>query len=729
MTETLLRIQGMTCASCVRHVEKALQKLPGVSYVEVNLATEKALVQYPGIEQDAALIQAVEKAGYEATVLKAGEPLLPEANPSSTQLWHLMIAGVLSLPLVLPMLLMPLGRHWMLDPWWQWLLATPVQFWLGGRFYLSAGKALRARTGNMDLLVALGTSAAYGLSVYQLFWGHAHHGQVYFESSAVVITLVLLGKWLESRAKQKTTTALKALTALRPESARIMVDGVEKEVPINQVQKGDILTLKPGEQIPVDAKVLTGQSQVDESLLTGESMPVLKGEGNLLTGGAMNLDGYLTAEATAVGQATLLAKMIQMVEHAQSAKAPIQRLVDQVSSIFVPVVLLIAILTAIGWGLTGTGLELALMNAVTVLVIACPCALGLATPTAIMVGTGVAAKYGILIKDAEALELAHTVTAVAFDKTGTLTEGHVTVANLWSFNGDDHQSFALLVSLQQGSEHPLAKAVLERAKAQGIVAAIAQNIKAIAGQGVQGELTGQQYGFGSRQWLEQKGINLAASDSVTESSNINGYTLSYLANLTDKQWLATVAFSDTVKPTAQQAILRLQQAGIKTVLVTGDNQSSANKVNEILHLDEVWAEVLPADKVKRIETLKQQGYIVAMVGDGINDAPALASAHIGMAMATGTDIAMASAGITLMRGDPRLVSDALDISRKTYAKIRQNLFWAFIYNLVGLPLAAFGWLHPMLAGAAMAFSSVSVVTNALMLQRWRPNSNTERIVS
>ncbi len=716
-----LAIEGMTCASCVARVEKALKKVPGVSSAEVNLATEMAEVQLSGGKADvSALTAAVEKAGYHArAITTADEGVAPAV--AVNEWWPVALAAVLSLPLVVPMFGMLLGADWALNGWLQLALATPVQFWLGARFYRAGWSALKARAGNMDLLVALGTSAGYGLSVYMLLV-HGAHGMthLYFEASAVVITLVLLGKWLETRAKRQTTEAIRALNALRPETARVRRDGQEVEVPMSQVRKDDLVVVRPGERMPVDGVVIEGASQVDESLITGESLPVAKHEGDKVTGGAVNAEGLLLVRTTAVGAESTLARIVRLVESAQAKKAPIQRLVDQVSEVFVPVVVVAALITLLSWGL-GTGdWEKAILNAVAVLVIACPCALGLATPTAIMAGTGVAAQRGILIKDAEALEVAHKLTVVAFDKTGTLTEGKPKLIAAEPAQGERAALIAASAAIQAGSEHPLARAVLDAAAQAGVTIVRAGGVRAIAGRGMAAEVNGRDLRLGSSRWMEELKVDLSSLSVRAAQLQSEGRTVSWVADLTDAPLLmGLLAFGDTVKPSAAAAIAALREQGVRSVLVTGDNRGSAQAVAAQVGIDEVRSEVLPEDKAGIIGELKADGASVAMVGDGINDAPALAAADVGIAMSTGTDVAMHAAGITLMRGDPALVADAIDISRRTYVKIRQNLFWAFVYNAVGVPLAAFGLLSPVIAGAAMALSSVSVVTNALMLRHWK----------
>jgi Cu+-exporting ATPase len=721
-----LPITGMTCASCAGRVERALRKVPGVKNATVNLANERAHVEVLEQIDPATLIAAVDKAGYGASLEQ--DPSVQEADQRKrhdSERWHLILAIVLALPLVLPMLLQPLGVHWMLPAWLQFLLATPVQFFLGARFYVAAWKAVRAGAGNMDLLVALGTSAGYGLSIYQ--WLIAAPGtmpHLYFEASAVVIALVLLGKYLESSAKRQTASAIRALEALRPERAIQVINGQEHDVAISALKVGDRVLVKPGERFPVDGEVIEGQSHADEALISGESLPIPKQPGDKVTGGAINGEGRLLVSTQALGAETVLARIIRLVEDAQSAKAPIQKLVDKVSQVFVPVVLLIAVVTLVGWLLAGASLEAALLNAVAVLVIACPCALGLATPTAIMAGTGVAARYGILIKDAEALERAHEVTAVVFDKTGTLTSGTPRIAHMTAVDDDENTLLQLAGALQRGSEHPLAKAVLDVCSERGLEPEDVSNSRSLAGRGIAGTLHGREMALGNKRLLEESDLNMGALADTAQQWEAEGRTLSWLIELQPQlKVLGLFAFGDTLKPGAAQAIQQLTRRNISSHLLTGDNRGSAKVVADALGIVDVHAEVLPADKAATVVELKKTG-VVAMVGDGINDAPALAAADIGIAMGGGTDVAMHASGITLMRGDPRLIPAALDISRKAYAKIRQNLFWAFVYNLIGIPLAAFGLLNPVLAGAAMALSSVSVVSNALLLKTWKPAEQT-----
>jgi len=717
-----LPISGMTCASCAGRVERALGKVPGVQSVSVNLANERAHVEVLGQMDPGVLIAAVDKAGYTASLPQS--ETATDADQSQRlhrERWSLLLAILLALPLVLPMLVEPFGLHWMLPAWVQFALATPVQFIFGARFYIAAWKAVRAGAGNMDLLVAIGTSAGYGLSIYE--WLTAHPGMaphLYFEASAVVIALVLLGKYLESRAKRQTASAIRALEALRPERAIRVIEGREEDVAINALKLNDRVLVKPGERFPVDGEVVEGQSHADEALISGESLPVPKQPGDKVTGGAINGEGRLLVRTLALGAESVLARIIRLVEDAQAAKAPIQKLVDKVSQVFVPAVLVLALVTLVGWWLYGASLETAIINAVAVLVIACPCALGLATPTAIMAGTGVAARHGILIKDAEALERAHEVSAVVFDKTGTLTSGAPKIAHLAAVDGNETLLLQQAGALQRGSEHPLAKAVLDACNEQGLTVADVTASQSLTGRGIAGTLDGQPLALGNRRLLEDSGLNAGHLADSAKAWEAEGRTLSWLIEQgAQPRVLGLFAFGDTLKPGALEAVEQLKAQHISSHLLTGDNRGSARVVAEALGIDDVHAEVLPADKAATVAELKKTG-VVAMVGDGINDAPALAAADIGIAMGGGTDVAMHAAGITLMRGDPRLVPAALEISRKTYAKIRQNLFWAFVYNLIGIPLAAFGLLNPVLAGAAMALSSVSVVSNALLLKTWKP---------
>jgi Cu+-exporting ATPase len=793
-----LAVRGMTCAACVRRVERALSKVPGVQQAQVNFATETAsVVSAAGsLPLDPhVLVHAIQEAGYEARLQAADTPLEDETLPW-WRVWGAVCLGLAaSIPLLLPMLW---GDHHFWPAWVQWALATPVQFILGARFYKAGWAALKEGSGNMDQLVALGTTAAWGLSVW-LWWSRASAGQagvshgalghvepmapaLYFESAAVVITLVLLGKALEARAKRQTTAAIRALQTLRPDTVTRLGPQGEVTVPLAQVMVGDTLIVRPGERIPADGVVTEGHGHVDEAMLTGEPLPVGKAAGDRLTGGAMNGEARLVMRVAAVGGQTMLAQIIRRVVDAQAAKAPIQRVVDRVSAVFVPAVLLLATITGMAWWLQGAGAEVALIRAVAVLVIACPCALGLATPAAIMAGTGAAARQGILIKDPEALETAHRVQVVAFDKTGTLTKGRPHLRDwvvplavegrpVW----DKASALRMAAAIQAGSEHPLAHAVLDaaaRLPPKNAPPIHARDIRAVPGQGIEARLeVGHEAGSGAGEWsgmwrlgstrwmsehlvhapdtasdMPQRGSQQPPADGLramqTQANQwaSSGATVSWLMHRAhdapaDTPWqiMAAMAFGDEVKPGAAQAIARLHALGLRTVMISGDNRGAAEAVARQLGMQEVIAEVLPGDKADHIRRLQNRHpqasneaskhRIVAMVGDGLNDAPALAAADVGMAMANpggGADVALQTAGITLMRGDPLLIPAALDISRRTSAKIWQNLGWAFAFNLVGIPLAAVGGLNPMLAGAAMALSSVSVVCNALLLSRWRP---------
>jgi Cu+-exporting ATPase len=722
-----LLITGMSCSSCVMLVEQAIGHVPGVVSATVNLAIEKAHVEFQQEATEENIIQAVVDAGFGAEIIQTNAPK-PKVK-ESTDGWQVVLAIALSLPLIVPMLLSFIGFHWMPSGWLQLILATPVQFWLGAKFYKAGWKAVKNKSGNMDLLVAIGTSAAFGLSVYLLLMGQPH---LYFEASSVVITLVLLGKWLEKRAKRQTSEAIRALQALKPETAKVRNGDQEVDTPLELVRINDVVVIRPGERIPVDGKVLEGRSHVDEALITGESAPVIKSIGALVTGGAVNLDGKLLVNTLAIGAETTLSRIIRMVEDAQNVKPDIQRLVDKVSAVFVPIVLVIALFTFIIWvGVTGDWAR-AIINAVAVLVIACPCALGLATPTAIMVGTGVAARHGILIKDANALELAHKIDVVVFDKTGTLTEGKPVLTMAHAIDGDEVALLKIAASIEQGSAHPLASAVLDYAKKMGVDYAEVSDLLDLPGLGIQANNNYETLYLGNHRWMIMLGFTAPDMAVLMEGIESNGKTISWLAKETDghRTLIGMLAFEDAIKSSAHDAIQRLRALNIDTVLLTGDNQASAERVAKLLNIQQVLAEQSPETKSMAITELRennnwednkrQNNKIIAMVGDGINDAPALAKADVSFAMSSGTEVAMHTADVTLMRSDPNLVADTIDLSRKTYRKIKQNLFWAFIYNLVGIPMAAFGLLNPVIAGAAMALSSVSVVTNALTLRQWRP---------
>lgn len=707
-----LKLTGLRCAGCVGRVEKALRTVSGVIDVKISQATNTALVDTAEVAE-ADLIAAVTAAGYGAdseTVENAAPVSGGERPPVLGEGARAALALFLAAPLLLPMLGGPV-----LPVWTQLLLGSMVQFGLGWPFYAGAWNAVRHGAANMDVLVVLGTLAGWGLSGWMALNAHAGHTpHLYYEASATIIAMLLLGRWLEARAKRKTGSAIEALMALRPQVARVRRDGAEVTLPIAGLQRGDVALIRAGEQVPVDGTILEGITHLDESMITGESLPVAKGIGAAVTGGSMNLDGFIAVTVDALGADSTLARIIRMVEEAGAAKAPIQRVVDKVSAVFVPVILFLALLTLAGWLLMGGGVEAAMINAVSVLVIACPCALGLATPTALMVGTGAAARAGILIRDAEALERARDIDVVAFDKTGTLTEGRPVIVAVQPVAGmDKDEVMRLAAALQAGSSHPLAQAVRDAMPDVGA----AEGIRALPGLGVEGTLDGRALLLGNARLMAERGVDVAVLDTVARGLTAQGRSLSWLTS--DGQVLGLIAFGDKLKATAPAAIARLKALGVRTIMLTGDNAGAGSAMAAALGMDEVLAELLPQDKEKALARLKAGGRVVAMVGDGINDAPALAAADIGIAMATGTDIAMRAAGVTLMRGDPALVADAIAISRRTVTKIRQNLFWAFIFNLVGVPLAMAGLLSPMLAGIAMAASSLCVVSNALLLRRWR----------
>ncbi|MBR9970698.1 heavy metal translocating P-type ATPase [Magnetospirillum sulfuroxidans] len=712
-----LAIGGMTCAACSTRLEKVLGKVAGVTQASVNLATERARVGFAaGTVAAADVVLAVEKAGFTAQVVinedvQMGRDEVAHAADLRRQSWRLAVSALLTLPLVLGMVAHLAGWPWTVPGWGQLILSAPVQFWIGWRFYRGAWTSLRGGAGNMDVLVVLGTSAAWGISAWAVAQGHGDHADLYFEGAAVVITLVLLGKLLETRAKRSAAGAIRALMTLRPQSARVERDGRLLEIPADAVHPGDVVQIRPGERVPVDGLVIEGVSQVDEALITGESLPVAKQSGDDVVAGAINGDGLLRVRATRVGAESTISRIIRMVQGAQASKAPVQKLVDRISAIFVPVVVAIAALSFLGWWLLAGDLHLAFVAAVSVLVIACPCALGLATPTAIMVGTGMAARHGILIKDAEALELAHSITVMVFDKTGTLTQGKPAVV---AVHGDP-ALLRLAASAQQGSEHSLARAVL--AHAAGVALSSPASFKALPGRGLEAEVDAIAVLVGSSRLMSERGLSMAAFAAAATAEEQSGRTVMWVA--ADGVVLGCIAVADPVKDSAAAAVAGLAALGVQSVMLTGDNARAAAVVAQALGISRVIAEVLPEDKAAEIERLKAGGSVVAMVGDGVNDAPALAAAHVGIAMGTGTDVAMQAAGITLVKGDPALLPAALSISRATRAKIRQNLFWAFFYNVVAIPASALALLTPVIAGAAMAFSSVSVVSNSLLLRRWR----------
>jgi Cu+-exporting ATPase len=728
------QLGGMTCSACSGRVEKALENVPGVIEANVNLALERADVQSISGAVNADLLkEAVERAGYEAYFPSTSEQQTradeehqarekAQLNKDKRTLW---ISIALSAPMVGHMIAKFLGSDFVHQPFVEVLLATPIQFIIGARFYKSAYSALKNRSANMDVLVVMGTSAAYFYSWYLIgTLGSDAAGKLYFEASAVIITLVLLGKYLEARAKRGTTAAIRQLMDLRPRTAMVRgADGVEVETPVTDVRSGDVVVIRPGESIPVDGEILSGQSELDESLITGESLPVNKQSGDTVTGGAINGTGLLEIRATTVGADSTLSKIIRLVENAQAGKAPVQRLVDRISQIFVPVVVSISGMTFLVLFFTTGAFESALIPAISVLVIACPCALGLATPTAIMTGTGAAARSGILIKDVESLEHAHRLSAIIFDKTGTLTEGKPAVTAVYALQGSEDEMLRLAAGVQQGSEHPLGQAILDQAAELNFSLPAVTDFRSYTGSGVSGVVDGREIMIGNEKmlanWLGDSGQLYPAGERERAAEwEAQARTVVWVASRDGI--LGMIAIADTLRPEAPEAIDSLGKLGIRTLMLSGDAELVAREIGRQAGVDDARGSVKPDEKAAVVEELADEGYTVGMIGDGINDAPALAAADVGIAMGTGTDIAMEAAGITLMRSDPRLVGAAVMVSRATFSKIKQNLFWAFIYNVVGIPLAAMGFLTPTMAGAAMAMSSVSVVTNSLLLRRWRP---------
>lgn len=725
-----LNIGGMTCAACATRIEKGLNKLPGVLKASVNLALETAAVEYDssrvGVSE---LIQRVEKLGYQASRKEEGgeeaqaDRRAEEIRKQTAKFW---ISLILSLPLLWAMV-----SHFsftsfiylpdaLMNPWVQLALATPVQFIIGWQFYVGAYKALRNKSANMDVLVALGTSAAYFYSLYvaiSSIGSGAHMLELYFETSAVLITLILLGKLFEVKAKGRSSEAIRKLMGLQAKTAVVVRDGAEMTIPVEDVRPGDIVHVKPGEKVPVDGVVLEGQSAVDESMLTGESIPVDKAAGDQVIGATLNKNGFLKIEATKVGRETALAQIIRVVEEAQGTKAPIQRLADQISGVFVPIVVGIALVTFAVWYLLvmpGDFAE-ALEKAIAVLVIACPCALGLATPTSIMAGSGRAAELGILFKGGEHLETAHHLDTIVLDKTGTVTKGEPELTDVITYGMDENELLPLIGAAEKNSEHPLAQAMVKGIVDKGIALSEAGSFEAIPGYGISAVVAGREMLIGTRRLLEQKGISFEQAAEAMLSLEQSGKTAMLAA--VDGKLSGLIAVADTIKPTSKKAVERLKAMGLTVIMMTGDNRQTAEAIAREAGIDHVIAEVLPEGKAAEVKKLQQQGKKVSMVGDGINDAPALATADIGMAIGTGTDVAMEAADITLMRGELTSVADAIEMSKRTIRNIKQNLFWAFAYNMLGIPVAAIGLLAPWLAGAAMAFSSVSVVLNALRLQR------------
>ncbi|SES92085.1 Cu+-exporting ATPase [Enterococcus malodoratus] len=711
-------ITGMTCANCSARVEKELKATDGVLEANVNLATEKATVQFDESLTADNLIQRVEAIGYGAILFDEEHKQKIEQEKAAylkRMKRDLILSAILTAPLMIAMIAMLLGSHagwvhFLHIPLVQLIIVTPVQFGVGLRFYRGAYHALKTKAPNMDVLVAMGTSAAFALSVYNGFF-NPHNSDLYFESSGMIITLILLGKYLEQKAKTKTSDAIKQLMSLQAKTATVILAGEEKQVPIEDVQVGDLLRVRPGEQIPVDGKIFSGQTTIDESMLTGESLPVDKNVEDQVFGGTVNTTGSIQFNATQVGSMTVLSRIIRMVEDAQGEKAPIQQIADKISKIFVPTVLGIALITLIATGLLTGDWQQAIVHSVSVLVIACPCALGLATPTAIMVGTGLGAKSGILIKGGGALEKIAHLTTVVLDKTGTITEGKPVVADFEAF---DPQALAYLTSLEQHSEHPLAKAIYQYGKDQTDILPV-ENFESLTGQGVTGMIEGKQYFVGSKRGLKERKISFAEERVLALEAE--GKTVMFLTNQVNV--LALISVTDQVKQSSKAAIEALHQLGLKVKMLTGDNPQTARYIGAQVGLQasDIVAEVLPEDKAQVVKELQANGESVGMVGDGINDAPALALADIGIAMGSGTDIAMETADITLMNSDLLSVEKSIRLSKLTLRKIKQNLFWAFLYNVIGIPFAAFGFLNPIIAGGAMAFSSVSVLLNSLSLNQ------------
>ncbi|MEI5906956.1 heavy metal translocating P-type ATPase [Bacillus spongiae] len=721
-------ITGMTCAACSSRIEKVLNKQEGVTEANVNLALERATVEYiPDIIDTKDIIQKVDSLGYGATIKEGNEQTDQRESFYEKQKRTFILSLILSLPLLWSMV-----SHFeftsfiylpeaLMNPWVQMALATPVQFIIGRQFYVGAYKALKNKSANMDVLVALGTSAAYFYSVYLSIESIGRtEGMVelYFETSAILITLILLGKLFEAKAKGRSSEAIKKLMGLQAKTALVIRDGEEKTIALEEVVEGDILVVKPGEKIPVDGEIIEGRTAIDESMITGESVPVDKTVGDAVIGATLNKNGSLKMKARKVGKDTALAQIIKVVEEAQGSKAPIQRLADYISGIFVPIVVVIAILTFIVWivwiepGNVGEAIE----KLIAVLVIACPCALGLATPTSIMAGSGRAAEYGILFKGGEHLETTHRITTVLLDKTGTVTNGQPVLTDVLVEDSIDETTFLSYVgAVEKSSEHPLAQAIVEGIEEKGLPLADAQHFEAIPGYGVRAEIEGDSIQIGTRNLMKQNGVDIQHVLSEMEGLEKQGKTAMLVA--INGKYVGMLAVADTIKDTSESAISRLKEMGLEVVMITGDNQRTAEAIGSEAGVDRVIAEVLPEDKANEVLKLQEEGKVVAMVGDGINDAPALAVADIGMAIGTGTDVAMEAADITLIRGDLNSIADSIFMSKKTIKNIKQNLFWAFAYNTLGIPIAAIGLLAPWVAGAAMAFSSVSVVLNSLRLQR------------
>ncbi|WP_209860513.1 heavy metal translocating P-type ATPase [Paenibacillus shirakamiensis] len=730
------KLEGMTCAACANKIEKGLGKMPGVMNASVNFAMETARVKYNAADVSIVdMQQRVEKLGYKAISMQEEiDPAEHRERAISQQKHKLLLSAILSLPLLWSMVshFSFLSWIWMPDlfmnPWFQLSLATPVQFYIGKQFYMGAFKALRNKSANMDVLVSLGTSAAYFYSLYlTIEWTRmgnmAHLGpSMYYETSAVLITLVILGKLFESMAKGRTSEAIKTLMGLQAKTALVVRDAQELTIPIEEVLAGDIVIVKPGEKIPVDGDVLDGSSAVDESMLTGESIPVEKKAGDNVIGASVNKNGRLKVKATKVGKETALAQIIKVVEEAQGSKAPIQRIADVISGIFVPIVVGIAVAAFVVWYflVTPGNFANALEKAIAILVIACPCALGLATPTSIMAGSGRAAELGVLFKGGEHLESTHKINAIILDKTGTVTKGKPELTDIAASHMDENTFLRLVGAAEKDSEHPLAEAIVAGIRARGIEPSATEQFEAIPGFGIRAIVEGKEVLAGTRKLMAKYDVSVeTALDQMTQLEE-EGKTAMLIA--VDGAYAGLVAVADTIKETSKKAVTRLKDMGIEVIMITGDNERTAKAIAAQVGIDHVRAEVLPEGKAEEVKKLQAQGKKVAMVGDGINDAPALAMADIGMAIGTGTDVAMEAADVTLMRGDLTSIPDAIYMSRKTMSNIRQNLFWALGYNTLGIPIAAIGLLAPWVAGAAMAFSSVSVVLNALRLQRIKVRS-------
>lgn len=716
----VLLIEGMTCAACSSRVEKVLNKIEGVIQANVNLSTNKAVVEFSsGAVEEESLVKAIEKAGFKAEIERERdsdkEKELREKEIKSLKT-SFIVSAILSIPLFSAMFFHMAGKDNILtNGYFQLLLATPVQFIIGYRFYKGAFNSLRGGGANMDVLVSMGTSAAYFYSIYNLYKG-VH--EYYFEASAVIITLILLGKTFEAVAKGKTSEAIKKLMGLQPKTARIIKDGIEMDIPIEKVEIGDIVVVRPGERIPVDGIIVEGNSSIDESMITGESIPIDKGIGEEVIGATINKFGSFKFEAKKVGKDTVLSQIVKLVEEAQGSKAPVQRLADKISGIFVPIVVVIAALTLLGFYMIGGNFNTGLINAVAVLVIACPCALGLATPTAIMVGTGKGAEKGIFIKSGEHLERTHKMDTIVFDKTGTITKGEPVVTDILVFNGMDRDELLrIAATVEKVSEHPLGQAIVKKGEEELLKITEPETFMAIPGKGLKATMEGREIYIGNRKLMKESNISIMGNENALLRLEEEGKTAMIVG--IDGNISGIIAVADQIKESSQEAIEQLKKMGLEVYMITGDNERTANAIGKEVGISKVLAEVLPENKAEVVEKLKTEGKHVGMVGDGINDAPALVAADIGFAIGTGTDVAMEAADITLMGGDLMGVVTAIRLSHRTMKTIKQNLFWAFFYNSVGIPFAALGFLNPMIAGAAMAFSSVSVVTNSLRLKNFK----------